>query len=1207
MQPFHLTSCELEGVNLVEASAGTGKTYALAGLFLRLIVEKKLSVQQILAITFTKAATAELKRRIRRLLCLALDSFRCGEKAAAEDISVIKSLLEKYPTQKERDEICRQLAMAIAGFDEVAIYTIHGFCQRILTENAFECGMLFDVEFIASQRRLENEFVGDFWRSSFYNANPALLKYALSQGVNKDYFLKLLSTAVLKSELKILPNVKSPTEIELKESLDALKKLFDRFRIMWRAERDGIARLIEGKALSGVYFGKKSEKIVLEIDEIVSNTETPVELENSVRKLSQSYLKEKTNKNSKTPEHPLFVLAQDLCEQAAKVEETQRLMLICLKKKFLESLREDFLAYKIRKNVFFYDDLLLRADNALQGDQGENLAAILRKKYKALLIDEFQDTDLLQFAVVSSVFLPVREKNSNIIFYVGDPKQSIYSFRGADIFAYLRASERVDRKYTMITNWRSEAGLVKAINALFQTQPQPFVYRQIDFVPVEAASEAKIPVLQIADDNQASLQWWFLPGSEDNNQPVGIIKARRKITSAVVAEIVKLLKLGQSSKAFIGNEPVRANDIAVLVRKNSEAISFQKLLTEAGVPVVLLSTQSVFSAPEAEEFKRFLCGLIHYEDKGYLLAALTTPFFNLTAQDLANYGDESPEMEVWYNKFRHYHELWMAGGFLAMFYSFLEKEQIRSSIVLRRFAERRLTNYLHLAQELHKAEREGKFNMLQSLQWLEGRRSSEEDVAENEQLRLATDQEGVRLITIHKSKGLEFPIVFCPFAWEGDITNEKHKPAYFHDEDHNWQMTLDLGSNELSDNYEKLVKEELAESCRMLYVALTRAKNRCYFVWGKINKTERSAPTYLFHQETSALPKDIRSLSNEDMLAQLSSVVEQARDNINLQRMKMPASPESFSRKNESINIVERKFTGKIDSSWKIASFTYFTNVKLSYAEETIWESEDEVLSKKISPDNSAAAASMLNFPPGIVSGNMLHKLIEEIDFCNASDSALKSAISENLLKYGISEIWQPVIIELVKNIGAVRLGSPVFGQFSLNCANKDKYIKEMGFYFPLAGINSQAIIEVLKKSEFGKNTGWCISELQKLLNFPFTRGYLKGFIDLICEFNGYFYVIDWKSNYLGESYDLYSPASLQVMMSKSVYVLQYLIYTVALNRYLKKRIKNYCYEKNFGGIHYVFLRGLRACDLENGIYYNRPDYGLIRQLDNLLVGDNAI
>ena len=1193
MTAFDISACPLAGINLIEASAGTGKTHALAGLYLRFLIEGRLVARQLLVITYTNAATAELKRRIRRMVADAEEAFR-NEEASSD---LLKALLDKYPDRADRKRIVRDLGIILSNFDEAAIYTIHGFCQRMLTDNAFASGELFEMDFIENQQRLEQEFIDDFWRKHFYNNHPVIIRYTLAGKFNRNLLLSLLRIVLARPDLKVIPEGEPFRMDEFEKDLKTLGETFSGFKSIFLSDQKAIASALRDKALNGQIYGKKVDGLIREIEGLLDCDELPLPPPGCLQKLSADYLRKKTNKGQNTPRHAAFDLCREMLEQSARVEEHLDRYLTGLKKEFMETAGVDFPGLKRKKNVLYFDDLLSRAHEALRTSGGDRLADILRKQYRAVLVDEFQDTDPIQFAILQSVFLTgAKGKDQNAVFYIGDPKQAIYSFRGADIYAYLRAAQSVDHRYTMQYNWRSEEKLISAVNILFEKSQESFVYHEIPYYSVRQAPDIPVKRLIITGEESAGLEWWFAPGNDDG-KPLGVGAARVWINQAVVAEISRLLVLGRERRAYIGEKTLAENDIAILVRKNDEANTFKKMLTAVGIPCVIYSALSVFSSDEAEELRRLMLGIIHYEDERYVLSALTTVFFNLRAADVARCSEDDDRIEDWRMRFRRYNDVWKTKGFLTMFAIFLEREDARPKIASHPDGERRLTNYVHLAQLLSQAQFEGHLRPLELLRWLDGMIVTSDNVKDDQQLRLETDRNCIRIVTIHRSKGLEYPIVFCPFAWETGPRPSEYLPLCFHDEQRNWAATADLGSENIDANRSLYEKEVLAENCRLLYVALTRAKNCCYFAWGHIKGTQSSAVSYLFHRplwmDREAMP------TNEVMIEQMMRFSRHAPQDIRIKKLETISPVEEWLPEKEKREISYQEFEGRIDHQWRIASYTYLTHaseVDLEWDEGTGLARDRQVVSEDKMTEN------ILHFPPGATSGILLHEIIERIDFSRVHEEQSVKVISDTLEKYNYAVSWQPGILRMLELLARTNLQRRGDGKFSLSEVGPADCRKELEFYFPLQDIHPAKLMLFLEKSREGDQPGD-----QRKLNFHPVRGFLKGFIDFVFEYDGQFYLADWKSNDLGDDVECYAPELLRQEIVKSFYDMQYLIYTVALDQYLKRRLAGYTYDKHFGGVFYFFLRGLNSkAGATNGIYYNRPDEKLIRELGKALLAQNT-
>lgn len=1179
MKPFDAATCPLAGVNLIEAAAGTGKTHALAGLYLRFLVERKLSVRQLLVITYTNAATAELRKRIRETIIVARDAFIHG--SAKNDLTA--QLLKRFSESGERKRIVRELDLALAGYDETAIFTIHGFCRRLLTDHAFAGKMAFEAELVENQQALEREFVADFWRRHFYGSPPVIVAHALVRKVDPESLRALLRLTAHGPQLNIIPDFGPLDAEDLQREQDELRETFLQFCALWRRDRDPLARALADPALSAVVYGRKVDALVRDTDALACADDLPWPLPPFLEKLGASYLRGKTRKNRKTPEHPLFDLAETVRRQARKLSDRLDAYLGRVKKEFLETAAREFPRLKQKQNLLYFDDLLLRAYEVLHDAGSEKLAGILRGQFPAVLVDEFQDTDPLQFAILQSVFAD-RGNREAALFYIGDPKQAIYSFRGADIYAYLRAAKSVDRAFTLTTNWRSEAPLLEAVNILFEKPERPFIYEQISYRRIEPAAKAQIEPLTIEGASGAGLEWWFVPGKEDGSA-LEIGAARLLINRAVVAEIARLLALGRAKKAMIGAAPLDESHIAILVRKNAEAMAFKKLLSQAGIPSVIYSSESVFTADEVQDFRLLMLGMIHCEEEGHLLSALATPFFGLRAGDIALCLEDEERLEDWRIRFRRYAGLWQSKGILTLFFALLEEEGARRRIAALPGGERRLTNYGHLAGLLFQAQAQGNLRPSDVLGWLERMSAAPDNEKEDQQLRLETDRRCVRIVTIHKSKGLEYPVCFCPFAWETGPERRDGLPLAFHDEKNDWRITVDLGSEELDRHRTLYERDVLAENCRLLYVALTRAKNRCYFVWGNIRNASAGAVSHLFYPKGGA-----GEATDEEMPAAMRSFAERSRGAIRATRVENVEEIEKWTTEKETGQILYRPFAGKIDSRWKIASYTFLTRAAQDDAE---WDEQTPDFRRSDALPEPPEATGILSFPPGATSGILLHEILEKIDFSRVADERTTFVVTDTLEKFGYPLQWQAGICRMLRNLVQTKLPAGNGEEFDLSRLAPEHCLRELEFYFPLKNLSPAKLLSVLESRS---------ADERRTLHFPPVQGFLKGFIDLVFEYEGRFYLADWKSNDLGGRPENYEPEGLRREMMKAFYDAQYLIYTVALDAYLEKRKPNYIYDRDFGGVFYFFLRGLAAPPRKGGVFYDRPDGAFIARLKEALL-----
>ncbi|GFO70074.1 hypothetical protein GMLC_36530 [Geomonas limicola] len=1066
MNRFDLIGTPLAGRNLIEASAGTGKTFAIAGVFLRLVLELRLPVGEILVVTFTEAATKELRERIRKRLKEAELAFESNE----TDDPLLGGLLERCA---DRPQARRLLANALRCFDEAAIFTIHGFCQRTLQENPFESGSLCDTELLTDQAALLAEIAQDYWRINCYGAPLERIAAAHDAGLSPDALLSLAR----------------------------------------RLAADPFASVI--------------------------------------------------------PPPP----------QAAG--DTQQ-WLLALRRGFFDFLSSELPGRKRLKNVRSFDDLLLDLHAAVCRP-GSPLPGLIRGRYKAALIDEFQDTDPVQFAIFDSIF-PV--ESDTPFFLIGDPKQAIYSFRGADIFAYMGAAKATEKRHTLIENWRSEPSLIRGVNTLFASHQAPFLFEEIPFSPVQAAPR-QLSLLSVAGDLEPPLKLWFTPRREPG-KPINKGEAGELLPEAVASEISRLLRQSDEGTLKIGERRVVPGDIAVLVRANRQAKLMQRALTRRGIPSVLCSAGNLFDSEEAGELLTVLAAVSEPGHEALLRGALATDLSGVSGSDLARLSEDERGWEEVLEEFRGYHELWAESGCLAMMLRFLERRQVRARLLAAPLGERRLTNVLHLVETIHQAQISGRLGMEGVLAWLSCR-ITEQPKREEHEIRLETDEAAVQIVTIHKSKGLEYPIVFLPFCWAE--YSGKDPAALFHTED--GSVVLDIGSERLSEHQELARRESLAESLRLLYVALTRGKHRTYLVWGAFKDAGDSALSYLLHPEAPVSRGQV-TLSDQALLAQLEQLAERSAGAIEILAMPEPDQVPYQAPPEIAAQFQVREFAGSIAREWRVASFTSLASHQHQHHGPGELPDRDEGSSKgQLEPGGEATG--IFAFPKGAKAGIFLHEIFEVLDFTKRE--GLEELVSEQLIKHDFDAQWHGAVCSMVRSVLSAPLGKD---GFALKSIGAERRLSELEFFFPLARVTSERLREAVTRCT-GLSFPVDLAGLFSRLSFAPLEGMLRGFMDLVIEQGGRYYILDWKSNHLGNHPGAYNMAGMRREMEESCYALQYLLYTVALDNYLRLRVPGYDYDEHFGGIFYIFLRGVDGSG--NGIFADRPPKRLIEELSEALLG----
>jgi exodeoxyribonuclease V beta subunit len=1204
---FDILRSPLEGTNLIEASAGTGKTYTIAALFLRLILEKHLGVDEILVVTFTEAATGEVKDQIRKKLREGIEILTQG---SGEDAF----LVELMSIQEDARMALDALWGALRAFDRAAIFTIHGFCRKILHEDAFETGSLFDTELVADEEFLKRQVVEDFWRRHLYTASLFFVHYALDSGFSPENLLSLVSSISARPYLRIIPEVEVPNT---RAEEEAFQQAFSRVRKTWPSARSQVEDILsDDEGLNRNKYNKVRIPLwIRAMDECMGRGIPHPALFEGFRKFTTSELHRSVKKNGNPVTHPFF----DLCEDLQRAQEAligvfeQRLL--GLKISLFREVSFGLSKRKEEKNVQSFDDLLIKVHEALRRKGGpENLAEAVRSKFRAAMIDEFQDTDPIQWGIFRAIF----GTEESILMLIGDPKQAIYGFRGADIFAYMEASRSAEKRYTLSRNWRSEPRLIRAVNAVFSGPELPFVYENISFLPALPAEAGARESLLIDGCWDPPFKLWFLSADRvtDSGKPVTKAQARDIIPRAVAGEISRLLNLAANGKASLEGRPLRESDLAVLVRRNTEARLVQESLSALRIPSVLYSTGNLFDTHEAMELERLLMAISEPGDGSLLKAALSTDMMGLRGEDLEMLLEDEDRWEAWLIRFRTYHDLWNERGFIRMFRDMLRREGVQVRLLAFPDGERRNTNIIHLSEALHRISVERGLGMGGLLKWLAAQRDPASQRLQEHELRLESDEKAVKVVTVHKSKGLEYPVVFCPFTWDGSRLRRSKDPVLFHDRTCGMRLTLDLGSEFTEENLALAEEERLAENLRLLYVALTRARNRCYLVWGRFNEAETSAPAYLLHQPqllggpsvTDAAPERFEQLGDRDTCRDLKRLSEKCEGVIDLIEMPLEPPPAYSPEAGREIILQCRQFSGKLGAGWRIFSFSSLTSRGIHGEILADRDALDQPVPKdpeaaQVGPAPEPVPLNMSALPRGAKTGSLLHEIFEQVDFTWEDAGLKEDLVVDKLSSYGFERAWKEPICQMIQKVLHVPLKKDTPG-FCLSRIPQGQRLNELEFYFPLKSVSPERLGGLF--SSYGSSlTYGDISGRIGGLEFSPARGFMKGFIDLIFSFHGRFYLVDWKSNFLGSAVEDYGQDALKQVMEEKFYILQYHIYTLALNQYLRLRVQDYDYEKHFGCVYYIFLRGVdpeKGSDF--GIYRDRPAAELVHELRENLIGN---
>ncbi len=1148
------------GVNLIEASAGTGKTFTLVMLALRFIVETGLPIERLLVVTFTKAATAELKERIRSRLAEARLALR---QTGTQADSTLARWLMRLPVEPALAS--RRLALALLDIDKARIFTLHGFCQRILHEQALECGQPLGLELTEQLTTLRQACADDFWRQQIYPRSTwevaaLTADYATPEALlaSVDGLPEGIAVYPTPSGLNAVLSELAATAQRAAAHLPSVKKILDTrqqktfkpaFYKVLDTQLGQLERWLHGEALppptdalhaltyKGLYDGLNGNRWRAQGKQSAD-----------VRK--RAYLQ-------------AMALDADVFDALAAVRVRLSLELrVCL----LATLNTGIKARLQQHNAISFDGLISRVAEVLQGAGGDFLAQTIRQHYGVVFIDEFQDTDSVQWEIFSTLFANPDHR----LYLIGDPKQAIYKFRGADIYTYLKAKNQTGQHFTLAQNFRSHPGLVNAVNILFQRE-NAFHLPALAFTPVLPAKSAHDGYLYRAGQPAPPMMLWQLAKSDstDGYWRPGSHAAEDLIKQAVANEIVTLLSDAYALQP--GGTALQAKHIAVLVRTNQQAEAYQTALRAVGVASVLNHTQSVLQSPEAGQLYTVLQAVAQPGNLDALKQTLALDWFGLDGQAFFQRINDAETWDAQAARFVEYHQTWQKCGLMAMMQEMLENEHINTTLAKMALAERRLTNIRHLLELLQQAAITEHLDLKQTLTWFAlaiNETSKQPGSSEQQQLRLESDADAVQIVTLHRSKGLEYPVVFCPNLWRRNLRLGQGKTAAVCHE--NGRMVADLGSEAFGRRHQQALAEELAEDIRLAYVALTRAQYRCYLVWADARSQEHSnsaALAWLLGDEFAAGGFAVQQAHWQNLWRQYPDCFGYHLVSTEATALAKHAAP------SPPLALTVRRLSRSLQDHWQISSYTALSTLSMA---------DDPQLPTDKSGERDLAGDGLAHedhtpswLPRGKASGNLVHELLEKLPFSELANNAIPA---ENYLqygrRYGLTHIDPQAMGDLLQTVVTTSL-SDSDPSFCLKNLPASACAKELPFYLSLPALATSQINAVLSG----------IPTVQALVNKSL-QGFLTGFIDLVCCHQGYYYAVDYKTHCLPD----YAQSSLTEAMHQHNYGLQYWLYAVVLHRYLQNRLPGYHYQRHFGGIRYLFVRGMRRDTAASGVFCDRPD-----------------
>ncbi|MDD9304165.1 MAG: exodeoxyribonuclease V subunit beta [Desulfobacter sp.] len=1170
LDPFTL---DLEQVTLIEASAGTGKTYTITTLFARLVA-MGYPVESILVVTFTEAAASELKLRIRQRLsaCLSACNGQENPEARTDELAVFLNSQAQAPLIRKR------LSLAITCFDQAAIMTIHSFCFSVLKENAVESGVNFDMELLADSQGFFSETAMDFFTARINDEDPLFLDFLDKAGITPEKIQNELRGAVARPGLKVFPDAAVFRSIG-----DEYRQAVQEVRAILTREKDLILTLISThKGVDKRSYSKKNLPLWLDLSQKALKEENRVfvmtEQGDPLYKFTRTRMAQKTKAAHTPPGHPFF----DHCEHLLSLYLVMEENLVAVKLEFLEYYAKALARMKETQGACFFDDLINDLASALHSFRSKHLKQAVLESYQACLIDEFQDTDPGQYDIFSILFKP---KNFVLPFFmIGDPKQAIYGFRGGDIFAYLSACEQSCQQFTLATNYRSAPLLVDGINAIFSRVPAPFGFKEIPFHPVATPKTAKNRL--VCDKIFAPpFNFVFVPTKNLPQDAKGWVKKGAGLAAIpdILAKDILSLLLNPSTRILDTREKediprkISLKDMAVLVRTNDQAQAVQKALSQSNIPSFLSKTGSVFDSAQAVELFDILSAVDRPEHTGFLKAALASSVYGMTPQMFELMDKEHTLLESWQDRFASYHKIWEEKGFVPMISRLFHDEDLRPA-PCDALCERALTNFYHLIELISKMALHQDLSRPFLLKWVQNQLSKETREETADELRLESDHSAVAIVTIHKSKGLEYPIVFLPYLWTGKGRPGTKGPVLYHDPDEDFRLCLDLGSPQIDRARAFKDQEDHAEEMRLLYVALTRASVMCQIYWGAFSGANTSALGCLLHPD--GFPDETA------MVEDLNDFAAKYPQSIALKAPELPPHPFYLPRSPAlDQDLVPQKMSRDILFDWRITSYSALISGQGGH--ETVQREKSPGLDDMI---------ILENFPKGAGAGDFFHSVFEDIDF--SDPATIEPIISKKLVQYGFSgRGFGQQVLAMVNEVLSCPLNSRDNSLFSLDEITMDNRFTEMEFCFDMKGFDLAAMARLFACLPGEHNYG----QRLKKMSIPNFKGFVKGFIDLVVQHNNKWYIMDYKSNYLGPAYGDYDPPNLHQAMVSHDYILQYHLYLVALDRYLRFRLKEYDYDLHMGGVFYLFIRGMKK-NSQSGVFFHRPSKKIMEAFSGALL-----
>ena len=1161
------------GISLIEANAGTGKTFSIELLYLKALLELKIEVQQILLVTFTVEATQQMKRRIFEALQNSYNHFT--DKQQIKDFP-LQQFLEKI--QKEKilsiKETILLLQKAVVHFDEAAIFSIHSFAARMNSKSFIQATIGKTSELRENlEQDLSEELFLSFWVARISpNTDYANFCYRIFEEKEKNGSIEFFCNLAYKINfVKIFSNSgllefpkNSDTLLSERQFLK-MQEIFLELKKNWQWE--DLKRLSEQskqiyeikKQLASVskYFHDIQENLKKNIAEFFVPSyflKWFKELENSEKNSIEKIFEN----NSTASLLQNYIFAQ---------EE----WIAFLRMDFLKFAEEKFASYKKEHQLYTYDDIISSFHNLSK----ENTPKAT-EQFKLVIIDEFQDTDEIQTQAFLNLFHHQHKQTRMIL--VGDPKQSIFRFRGGDIFNYLKMKEYFinNQSYRLDKNWRSQKEIVEMVNSLFE-QPKSFLLDNLEYFPSSAVLQQHEGVL-CNEKPQPAFKVW---DCEWNEKSLGQESLENKILLHLASEISRMIALGQQGKLKIGSKKLEPNMICILVPSNDNILKTRQILSKFGIYASATSKVDLSETVEFLDFWGLLQAIFYYRDTKKIRTCLLSRLFSYSLADLYAAENNHEEWERILEEFRQFHLLWEKKGFALMIEEWMRKKKILKNLL--NYGYRAVANFHHSLDFFLKQFQE-KNTMESYKKILENLLDDGLENSSQNNLRVESDINAVRIMTIHNSKGLEFPIVFCPYLWKP--FNPRNKLGFFHSEKIDQKkkqekiLSYDLSKQNLYQ--QKIQEEQKAENRRLLYVLLTRAKHQIHLYYSE---------EYAASKKQSPFTELLEQLKKTEKFLKWNQCIEQfSLDSTpNFEVLQFP----------KTVLKPPKEWKRQITTIKESYSFSSLMSQKQTTPEKSSLEETQKLIPRKTINNETEFEAlnekeKISHLPSGIKIGNLVHQVLDSWQSPYQTQNNLirneqtKNFIRQQLPFFKIEKFWADTLFTLCQKSYQHLLQIDAFKTSLLEIAPQNR-AGEIKFYLDLKKPELiEKIVFLTKKNPQCK----VLQSLQEIV-LQFTdkefQNICVGIIDLIFLYQKKYYILDWKTNWLGERAEDYHSENLFGAMLHHNYFLQYFLYYLALEKFLIAKNSSF----TIGGVFYLFVRGLSAKNLKLGVFFDEMNYML--------------